>query len=58
MKTRHKIPIIVVIGIAGFIVWSLADMTCKPCIIPPDAPENFACPSSCDPEPRWYGWLR
>jgi len=54
MKTKHKIPIIIVITILGFIVWSITDMVCRPCIIPPDAPENYACPSVCIPEPRWY----
>ncbi len=58
MKTRHKIPIILVIVMVGFVIWSLFDMTCKPCIIPPDAPENYACATMCSPEPRWYSWLR
>ena len=58
MKTRHKIPILFVIVIAGFVIRSLFDMTCKPCIIPPDAPDNYYCTSSCNLEPRWYSWLR
>ena len=41
MKTRYKIPIIFVIAISGFIVWSLVDTVCKPCIIPPNALENY-----------------
>lgn len=58
MKTSYKILIIIAIAISGFIVWSLFDMVCKPCIIPPDAPENYVCPTVCDLEPRWYSWLR
>ncbi|KER05301.1 hypothetical protein AAA799E16_02063 [Marine Group I thaumarchaeote SCGC AAA799-E16] len=58
MKTIHKIPIIAVIAVAIFVIWSSTDTVCKPCIITPDAPENFACPTSCTPEPRWYDWFR
>ena len=58
MKTR----LLIIIGIAilsGFIIWSLADMQCKPCIIPSDVdPNQWACPSMCTPEPRWYSWFR
>jgi hypothetical protein len=58
MKTRTKIPIIFVIALVGFVAWSMFDLVCRPCIIPPDAPPNLACPDSCDLEPRWYSWLR
>lgn len=55
----YKVPIIIVIVMAGFIIWSFADMVCKPCVIPPSAdPANYYCPTVCHPEPRWYGWLR
>ena len=58
MKTRLLI-IIGIVTISGFIVWTLADMGCKPCIIPPDADPNYwACPSKCIPEPKWYSWFR
>jgi len=39
MKTRHWI----IIGIAilsGFIIWTLTDTQCKPCIIPSDVDPN------------------
>lgn len=57
MKTRF-ILIIIIITISVFVIWSLTDTVCKPCIIPLDAPENYACPSVCIPEPRWYSWFR
>lgn len=57
MKTRLLI-IIVAIVIAGFAIWSVSDTVCKPCIIPPDSSENYACPTVCNPEPRWYSWFR
>jgi len=58
MKTRNKIPIIIVVAIAGFSIWSFTDTVCKLCIIPPDAPENYYCDTACHPEPRWYEWFR
>lgn len=58
MKTRHKIPIIIIIAIVAFILWTLFDTTCIPCIIPPGAPDNYGCTLMCTPEPRWVGWLR
>lgn len=57
MKTK-LIILIVAISISAFVIWSLTDAVCKPCIIPSDAPENYACPSVCIPEPRWYSWFR
>jgi hypothetical protein len=57
MKTK-LILIIIATAISIFIVWSLMDVVCKPCIIPPNAPENYVCPDVCIPEPRWYSWLR
>ncbi|MCV0410159.1 hypothetical protein [Nitrosopumilus sp.] len=57
MKYRHII--FALIGtIVSFAIWSMADMTCKPCIIPPDAPENYVCTSICKLEPRWVDWFR
>ena len=58
MKTRHKIPIIIIVAIVGFVIWTLIDMVCKPCIIPPDAPANYYCSSICKLEPRWVSWFR
>lgn len=57
MKTSLLI-IIVTAVIIGFVMWSVSDTICKPCFIPPDAPDNYACPSMCTPEPRWYSWFR
>jgi len=57
MKNKLLI-IIAIIAIIVFILWSLIDTTCIPCIMPPDAPENYACTMNCKPEPRWVGWLR
>ncbi|MFB5608399.1 MAG: hypothetical protein ACE5RG_09915 [Candidatus Nitrosomaritimum yanchengensis] len=57
MKTRYKI-FIVIGGIAAFVVWSMLDLTCKPCIVPPDAPDNYYCASVCRLEPRWVDWFR
>lgn len=58
MKTRYKILIITAIIIIGFVIWSLVDLVCMPCKIPPDAPENMRCVDSCTLEPRWYDWFR
>ena len=44
--------------VVAFILWSMFDMTCKPCIIPPDAPDNYVCASVCRLEPRWVDWFR
>ncbi len=57
MKTRYIVLIVMMI-LVGFIIWSVADTVCKPCIKPPDAPENYYCILICTPEPRWYGWFR
>ena len=57
MKTRPLI-IIVTVVIVGFVMWSVSDTVCKPCIIPSNAPDNFACSSACTPEPKWYSWFR
>lgn len=57
MKTKF-IVLIVTIAISGFIVWSLVDIVCKPCIIPPGQEGNYFCATVCIPEPRWYSWFR
>jgi len=57
MNIRY-IMLIVVLSFIGFVIWSLTDTVCRPCIIPPDAPDNYACVTSCIPEPRWYSWFR
>ena len=57
MKTRY-IMLIVILSFTGFALWSLTDTVCRPCIIPPDAPDNYACATVCHPEPRWYSWFR
>lgn len=57
MKTR-LVMIIFAVVIVGFVMWSVFDTVCKPCTIPPDAPDNFACPDVCHPESRWYSWFR
>lgn len=44
--------------VVAFVLWSVFDTVCKPCIIPPDAPDNAVCPSVCYPEPRWTSWFR
>jgi len=56
MKTRYVV-LIIAVSITAFILWSLTDMVCKPCIIPPDS-SNYACPSVCNLEPRWISWFR
>jgi len=55
---KKYIALIIVIAFVLFVLWSIFDTTCKPCIIPPDAPENAACTMSCKPEPRWVSWFR
>jgi len=57
MKTRYIILIIGII-IISFIIWSLADTTCKPCSGIPGPDGRTICVSMCYPEPRWYGWFR
>ena len=64
MKTR----IFIIAGISvfvfligatvAFVIWSMADRTCRPCIIPPDALDNYYCTSVCKLEPRWVDWFR
>jgi len=57
MKIQYKI-FIMIGGIVAFILWSMFDMTCKPCIIPPNAPDNYLCADVCRLEPRWVDWFR
>ena len=57
MKTKY-ILLISALSFIGFVIWSLADTVCRPCIIPPDAPDNYYCATVCYLEPQWYSWFR
>ena len=41
-----------ILSFIGFVLWSLTDTVCRPCVIPLDVPDNYACATVCHPEPR------